>query len=405
MSFDPPVLAGKYPSGKLWWGFNVTLPDGARDRSRFPTKREAEVHRLALLKQFGDGGGMTKAELLDAQEALYVLKAAGVTAPLTKVATHFLATSRRTVELTLAEYAADYQARKKAKGKAKKTLKEIKVYLEPFVALFGHQKPSEITFKAIERYLATNTSRFHRDKVLRGLFDWLAGKSKRLAALPDFPLDRSPFIHIERPADAKSGHITILYIAEVKKLITAAIGTDQLAWVVWGLFTGSRPEAEAKHMWHVPKPKRATRVQQAAAERAKADAAWAQVDLDERRVIITSSKLGGKTRSMVLQPNLVEWLVYFKAHGLYPRYSRCHQRPLWDAAFPGKADVQDILRHTAISNLVKLRGPSGPLYSVGDVAAQCGTSVKMIEKNYLAQISDPRQVAEFWSLKPASFGL
>lgn len=364
------------------------------------------MHRLWLLKTYGDGAGMSERELLDCQAALYVLKGAGCTLPMTEIVGSFLKSWKAAPSTkTISEYFALYRARKVAKKKAAKTLKEIDVYLKPFLELFGHQKPNEISWEAIDLYLSQNTCRWHRDRALRAFFDWMAGKSRSLAVLPDIPLERSPFVHIERPAADEKDETAILFLDEAKNLIRAAKGTDQLAWVVWGLFTGSRPEAEAKHMWHVPRRKRETDADYERRLEEKAKSAWRHINLDMRTATIFSSKLGGKSRQMILQPNVVEWLRYFHREGLFPRYSRRHFRELKNTAIPAKADVEDILRHTTISNLVKLRGTSGVLYSLSDVAAQCGTSVKMIEKHYLAQISNPAEVAEFWSLTPASFGL
>ena len=383
-----PILDGKYPSGVAWWGFNVTLPDGQRDRSRFPERRAAEVHRLWLLKKFGDEG-MSAAELIEFQEAQYLLKGAGHVVPITTVVAYYLKMNKKSPEKTLSEYSTAYQARKIAKGKRPKTLKELARYLDHFVSMFGHQSPSEVTWDVLHTYLANHSSRWHRDKAIRQFFAWLAGESKSLAALPDFPLERSPFVHIDRPVPVKKADTTILYVDEVKQLIAAAVGTDQLAWVVWGLFSGCRPEAEARSMWADP------------------ERAWRQIDLEMCTATITSSKLqAGNTRQLVIQPNLVKWLQYFRSEGLTPKYSRKHFRRLKSSTIPTKAKIGDILRHTAISNLVKLRGPKGAqLFSLSDVATQMGTSEKMIQRHYLAQISNPAAVEEFWSLVPASFGL
>jgi hypothetical protein len=389
MAFDPNIQSGKYPSGKPWWGFDLALPNKRRHRKRFELQREAEVHRLWLLKTYGDGGGMSAAELLDCQEAVYLLRQAGIKAAMTEVANHFLKTRRVPAAKDIAAYAKIYQERKAAKGKRPKTLSEIAAYLNAFTQLFGTQEPADVSWEALDRYLADNSSRWHREKALRPFFDWMAGKSRSLAVLQDFPLERSPFIHIERTVPATKLGTVILYIAEVKALIQAAIGTDQLAWVIWGLFSGCRPESEARSMWAAP------------------EEGWRQIDLAMRTATITSLKLrGGKTRQLILQPNLVKWLQYFQKEEIAPKHSRRHYRALRVQAIPGKAQVKDILRHTTISNLVKLRGPKGaPVYSLSDVAAQMGTSVKMIEKHYLAQISDLGAVKEFWSLTPASFGL
>lgn len=405
MAFDPEIKSGKYQTGVQWWGFDLVLPSRKRDRSRYSTRREAEVHRLHLMKQFRDGGGMTSAELVDAQDAYYALREQGITLPMTHVARHFIESYKPTTEKPLSEYSIMYLARKKAKGKAPSTLQEIELYLRPFVKLFGHQKPSEISSEAIDLYLADNSCRRHRDKVLRGLFDWLAGRSKRMAALKDLPLQTSPFIHIDQPPQAVGGTPVILYVEEVKALIIAAIGTDQLAWVVWGLFTASRPLSEARAMWSPRGPKHEKQCAKEARIKAACDKAWRHIDFARRTATIFSGKLRGRSRPLILQPNLIEWLKYFQSKGITPKFSKRNYREL-KAAVPAKAKVQDILRHTGISNLCKLCGPSGtPMYTLSDVAAQCGTSVQMIEKHYLAQISEPKAVEEFWSLTPKSFGL
>ena len=373
-----------YPNGTPYWQVSCTLPTGVRHKPKFASLKEAETERIRLLREAA-GAKLTAADLTDAETALFEIRKADApinTMSMAKLVTWAIANYPAESVQPLREYAEMFLARKKTQGRSPATIREIKSYLTQFCLQFGHLRPSEVLAEHLERYLSSVTSRASRDKVLRAWFDWMAGEAKRMASLETPPLKRSPFRFVERPAPPSTGQTSILYLSEVKSLIEKAIGTDQLGWVVWGLFTGMRPEAEMRRFWNDP-------VHQ-----------WTKVDFHRRTILVGKSleKTRRRSREIIIQPNLMDWLAYFKATDTPIRYSRRHYRALKKAAYPSKMHVQDILRHTCISNLCKIT-------QIHEVCFQCATSPQMIRTHYLAQIADPKEVEAFWNLRPADFGL
>ena len=105
-------------------------------------------------------------------------------------------------------------------------------------------------------------------------------------------------------------------------------------------------------------------------------------------------------------PNVLAWLEYFKAKGTPMACPRRAWRKFKEAAYPKPATpdgvrldhVQDLLRHTTLSNYAKR-------LSVVEIEYQFATSQDMIVSHYLSQIADDAEIEEFFSLTPASFGL
>jgi hypothetical protein len=373
-----------YPNGTAYWQVSCTLPTGVRHKPKFTSLKEAETERFRLLREAA-GAKLTATDLTDAETALFEIRKADApicTMSLAKLVTWAIANYPTESVQPLRDYAEQYLTRKQTQGRSPATVRELKSYLNQFCAQFGHMRPSEITAKQLDLYLSNATSRYSRDKVLRAWFDWMSGASRRMASLERPPLTRSQFNFIDRPSPQQVDQVQILYLSEVKTLIQQAIGTDMLGWVVWGLFTGMRPEAEMRRFWRAPTHQ------------------WNKVDL-HRRVIHVSKdleKTRRRSREIVIQPNLMDWIAYFKATGTTILYSRRKLRELKTKAYPNKANVQDILRHTFISNFSKI----APIH---EVCFQAATSQQMIRTHYLAQIADPKEVEAFWNLRPANFGL
>jgi integrase len=287
---------------------------------------------------------------------------------------------------TLAEWASVYYAQK-ALVIEDKSLREIQQYLcDHFVAEFGHMMPAQISHEQLEDYLAANPSRWHRDKVLRAFFRWLAGEeSRKMATLPNAPLAISPFAYIVKlPFERASEEVAILTVAEVRAAIELAIKKHPLALgqLVFLIFTGLRPDCEAPPFWKSEKHR------------------WRRIDFRRRLLSVTKDleKTGARNRQLVLQPNVIKWLEYFQKNNTPMVCPRRAWRAFKAEAYPDRAHVQDLARHTSISNYAHR-------LTVMELEHQFATSQDMIFKHYLTAIAEEAEVDEFFSLTPESFGL
>lgn len=248
-----------------------------------------------------------------------------------------------------------------------------------------HLTPIDVTHTQIEAHLSANTSRWHRDKVLRNFFLWLTGAECRsMATLPNAPLTSSPFRHIVKlPYERQSEEVEVLYIAELRAAIELAIKEHPavLGVLVFNVLTGLRPDCESPNFWTGEKH------------------VWRKIDIKRKLLTVTKEleKTGKRGRQLALHPNVIAWLEYFKAKGTPMTCTRYAWRKFKKAAFPKKANVQDLLRHTAISNYARV-------LSVVELEFQFATSQDMILEHYLAMMSD-EDVEAFFALLPASFGL
>ena len=380
------INAYEYDNGNSYWLVACTLPTGTRYRKKWDSLEAAEKDKVRVQREHG-GQGLSLAGMQEVEVALHRLKttpAPGQGKPVSFVIDWFLRNYKGedTDARTLKDLAETYLARKKLRVQPK-TYKEISIYVADFNKAFGHMRPVDVKADEIDQYLANETCRHARDKVLRSWFLWLTGTAKKLAKLENPPLQRSQFDFIEKAHPPTKKQTVILYVDEVRKLIREAIKQDALGWIVWSLFTGMRPEAESAAFWK------------------REGHGWAKVDLHRNVILVTDEieKTGKRNREITIQPNLLEWIIYFKKTGTKMTFSRRKFRSVKLAAVPAKASVQDILRHTTISNLVKITP------SITEVCYQMATSQRMILKHYMAAITDPKAVGEFWSLTPKSFGL
>jgi len=280
----------------------------------------------------------------------------------------------------IAEYAKDYLARKALKLE-KKSMEELKSYVNAFVKEFGHQKPADIGIEALETYMASKPSRYYRDKCLRPFFAWLTGTAKsKVARLLSAPLKVNTFDFIEKLAYSKQNPTEILHVDELLRVLEEAKKRGVVAWFVWCVFTGTRPEAEARPFWKL------------------SEHGWKRIDLSRGIICITEDleKTGCRNRDITIQPNMREWMLWMQTSGTIPRYSRRRIREVFDAAVPSR-NVQDILRHTFISFLLKRMQEH-------EVCYQAATSSDMIKKHYRRQVTDA-EADTFWAITPKTLGL
>ena len=174
--------------------------------------------------------------------------------------------------------------------------------------------------------------------------------------------------------------MAVLVAAKSRVSVGKNVQPSILPWFIWGLFTGMRPEAEAKPFWELP------------------GHGWDRIDLDRGIICVTDDleKTGSRTRDITIHPNFRLWLDWMKTNGQMPVYSRRKIRDVFNKAIPGKRS-QDILRHTFISFSLK-RKPEH------EVCYEAATSSKMIKKHYRRAV--PATEAEaFWNITPQSLGL
>lgn len=381
----PKIKVKPLKGGK--WGYD-TMATGTRQRPTFDTIEEAERAAEQLKRQCA-GTGLNANRLRGYEAADHRLEttdAPGKGKDIVFVVDWFLehyvgANSSKTI----AEWATDYIAAKKLVVEDK-TLREIQQYLtDCFAVEFGHLTPIDVGHSQIEAHLAAHTSRWHRDKVLRNFFLWLSGAECRsMATLPNAPLKSSPFRHIVKlPYERLNDEVEVLYIAELRAAIELAIKEypEALGVLVFNVLTGLRPDCEAPKFWTGEKH------------------GWRKIDFNRKLLTVTKEleKTGKRGRQLALRPNVVAWLEYFKSKDTPMTCTRYAWRKFKKAAFPTKANVQDLLRHTAISNYAKV-------LSVVELEFQFATSKDMVMEHYLAMISD-EDVEAFFSLTPASFGL
>jgi integrase len=188
----------------------------------------------------------------------------------------------------------------------------------------------------------------------------------------------------------KKKHPTeVLTLAEVFRVLDEARKEKPgvLSWVIWLMFTGMRPEAEAIPFWAVPDPDQPGQLP---------EQGWSKIDLERWQIMVTDDleKTGAVNRDVTIQPCLREWIQYLQKHR--PTYSRRALRRIFEKAIPQKR-TQDILRHTCISFALKIMKES-------DLCYEAATSSKMIKKHYRRQI--PQSEADkFWAITPAILGL
>src|SRR5664280_1030270 len=226
-----------YPNGQTYWQVHASGA-GPRYRKKFHSREEAEKDRARLL------AGHVDVDMREVTAALQMLRTSsrpGKGASLTQAVSYFLEKCEGTSTVTIAEYAKQFIARKTPVIRAK-TLAEIRSYLRHFCLSFGETRPADVIVKQLEQYLSLHTSRSYRDKVLRPFFDWLSGrKIRHCTALESPPISRSPFDFIPRFKYTKQGKMDFLRVAEVQRLIQAAVPTLSLGYVLICLFTGVRP--------------------------------------------------------------------------------------------------------------------------------------------------------------------
>lgn len=382
-----------YHRGKSWQVYY----SGSKPRYRkdWPTEAEALRDKELLLRRIA-GVGIEKEQMRAVESSLHRLactelpgRGKSIEFAVDWFLNHYKGEDN---SKQLKEYADLYLELKKDTVEAK-TLIGLNTYIPPFITEFGHLKPEQVTANALLEYLKSNTSRHYRDKALRPFFHWLTGQAPKkatgLACLEYPPLTQDPMAFVPREKYKKKHPTEVLTLAEVFRVLDEARKEEPgvLSWVIWLMFTGMRPEAEAIPFWALPDPDQPGRLP---------EQGWSKIDLERWQIMVTDDleKTGAVNRDITIQPCLREWIRYLQKH--HPTYSRRALRRIFEKAIPKKR-TQDILRHTYISFALKIMKES-------DLCYEAATSSKMIKKHYRRQI--PQSEADkFWAITPAILGL
>lgn len=382
-----------YHRGNSWQVYYA----GSKPRYRkdWPTESEALRDKELLLRRIA-GVGIAKEQMRAVESALHRLETTdlpGRGKSLEFAVEWFLKNFQgEDFSKPLNEYVDLYLNLKKGTVEDK-TMVGLNTYFPAFVSDFGHMKPAEIKASALIDHLRAHPSRHYRDKALRPFFNWLTGKAAKkatdLACLENPPLQVDPMSFVPREKYKKQHPTEVLTLSEVLSVLTEAQKEKPgvLAWIVWLMFTGMRPESEARPFWAVPDPKSSTVLP---------EQGWHKVDLERWQVLVTDDleKTGAVNRDITIQPALREWIPFLQANR--PTFSRRAMRRIFEKAIPGKM-AQDILRHTFISFALKILKES-------DVCYEAATSSKMIKKHYRRQV--PQSEADkFWAITPISLGI
>ena len=211
----------------------------------------------------------------------------------------------------------------------------------------------------------------HYLRACKGLYIW-AKKHEMVRA--------NPFAHIVSRERLQS-EASVLSVAEAKNLLEASKNLhdgDMLAYTCLCLFAGLRPESEMKKL------------------------TWDAVNLDDGEIRVTIGKTK-KPRCVEMSENLVKWLRKCdQAKPIWPtNYRRKWSDVRTSAGFSGgvnpeidkglKPYVKDYMRHTAISNRVRITG------DMHGAATWAGNSPAMISRHYLGLVSKT-EARNYWSI-------
>ncbi len=220
-----------------------------RYRRTWPSESEAICDADRIRRQLaGTGADASQLRAIDAAlHRLSTVESPGRGKPLDFVVEWFLSNYHGDDNgKTIGAWATEYQDLKRTLVESK-TMREIEQYVVPLVAEFGHMTPRGVSDAMLREYLAANTSPWHRSKVLRNFFAWLAGEEcKRMTRLRNPPLNVSPFAYIRKEAYKLQGEeVAFLDVKAVRRAIEIAIKDhpEALPWFIFLTFTGVRPDA------------------------------------------------------------------------------------------------------------------------------------------------------------------
>jgi len=251
-------------------------------------------------------------------------------------------------------------------GLRPKTQTGLRHALRQLVRSLGNQRLGDLTGDTIHAHLASRPiSRLAKDNERRGLsrfFSWCMERPRQWLRVNPCATVRTRRKHEETPPPA------ILTVAQVETLLRAAESgaPSLLPWFSLQLFGCLRP-SEAERV------------------------SWSQVNLRDGEIRLEGHQTKtNKPRVLPVNDTLRAWLA--QAANFKPGFSRRRFREIVAAA--GITPwTQDVLRHTGISHLVRLRD------SFAEVAQIAGNSETMIRRHYLGRTTSD-ETARFFALRP-----
>lgn len=354
-----------------YWLADLGLVGGKRIRKQFTSKGAAQTFLRSKRTEKSDGGsallGFSDDDRL--QYAALTEKLARLGATLGQAVEFFLEHQPKTMR-TIAEAVAECVLAKRTNARRKRYVDALESYLNQFASKQGPVMVHAVTTAAIESWFAERG-----ESMLNG------GKLKMLSMLFEFCQKRgycrsNPCDPVERPRATRCCP-SVLTAAESKRLLDTCRSqkfSRLLGYVTLCLFAGVRPE-----------------------ECEKLD--WSAVDLANKRVVIGSEVAKTNRRRITdLSDNAVAWL------SLVPnRTGPVCPIPTWGRLrwvrrlrrVAGIKWGQDILRHTAASNMMARD------QDAARVADQLGNSPQILLTHYRAVVT-PEESAAFWSLIPGA---
>lgn len=384
----PKIKTGKYASGNPFWRVTYSQ-DGKQVIKKFKTEREANEHRMEVIRKFHGGISMQDQEV--SRLALEKFKAhQSKDSDLAKLdlvdlvdwaCSNYQAPIGEDLETLVDEFLTI----KRKQRLRPDTITELVNYLEAFVADFKGRTVETFTRKELEEYINETKKPFNKNRfgTIKHFFAWLSGTSQ--ATPIDEPVLRdTPFRGwIKGRKDDDSIESIVIYTAEeCRKILEVASDPKHNAQAMFAfmLFTGCRP-FEVARIWEDP-----------------IKYGWRLCNWEKGifRIPAAVSKTR-KPRQVPLSETLRAWLEHYKGYEtLMPVNWRYKYRDVRKAALDGAKLVTDVPRHTFISQMIE----QGETFA--KIALICGNSKQMILDHY-ASLSSPAECKAFFELTPDNF--
>jgi hypothetical protein len=272
---------------------------------------------------------------------------------------------------TLGEAVKEVLAEKKTANCRPRHIGNLKWYLGLFIRGRESLPVSSIGSREIETWFAVRQESPRAKKGHVSLLSCLFAYCWRRRYIPENPVTRLAPVHIDR------GTPSTLTVAQCSKALefTRTERPKLLGWLALTLFCGMRPDSEADFV------------------------SWKAINLKRGRIVVGRSKLrqvAPRIIDLSFCPPAAEWLrVAKKLKSPLPIHFESRRRAVraLRAHLGFKRWPQDVLRHTAASNLLAFH------QDAGKVAAFLGNSAGVLLRDYKALVF--KEDAEKWmKLRP-----
>lgn len=261
------------------------------------------------------------------------------------------------------------------------TLRNLKVRLNAFARFTGAANVGDIAPERISAFLfrVTDNARAARTIIndrlaLSNFFNWCMSEKQRFCA-------SNPVASVKPPKVRGRHAPKTLTLAQSRLLMASAVKYNDGAAVPYFclcLFGGVRP-------------KEATRL------------TWDMIDLKKGRIDLgVDVAKTGEHRFVSLTPNMVDWLAPHQLQQTPIKPGRYAFDRVREAL--GFADwPEDIMRHTAVSNFLRMVKPDGTPTTDSDATERHGHSISVMLRHYRDRVT-PEDAKEFWDIRPGNIG-